>query len=145
MEYLLVSKAIPEFFPEYNRIEAANLWDTNFHQNTSIAVANSECVKSIRAAFNNKPDISGTPFKIKLPFKVEEERIAHWEIRLFDGDAAITDIVGHQQYFSLLKVDLVESWQSHGSCWLTYPLTSAMVAGLGAPDYYGSNFLSPGI
>ena len=93
LKYLLVSVAIPKFFPEYSRIEASNLRDKKFHQNTSIALAHCKCVQSIRAAFNGQSDISGKPTKIKLPYKVDES-IVHWDIRLLAGGEVVTEVTG---------------------------------------------------
>ena len=107
LEYLLVSIVVPEFFPEYQRIEASNFGDDTFHGNTSVATAHHKViVQSIRTAFNGQPEVIGEPMKIKLPFKVEES-IAHWELQLFNGDAEVSAAAGDQQYFSMLKVDLI--------------------------------------
>ena len=106
LEHLYVTAVIPDFFPEYNRIEAANFGDAHFHGNTNIATAHHNVVQEIRTAFADQTEVTGDPMKIKLPFKVEES-IAHWELQLFHGNAEVSAASGDQQYFSLLKVDLI--------------------------------------
>ena len=106
LEHLHVSVVVPAFFPEYDRIEAANFGDAAFHGNTSIATAHHNVVQNICTSFAAKNEVIGDPMKIKLPFKVEES-IAHWELQLYHGNAEVSAASGDQQYFSLLKVDLI--------------------------------------
>ena len=43
---------------------------------------------------------------IKLPFKCEKQIVA-WHCDLYHGDAEVSASLGEQQYFSVLRVDLV--------------------------------------
>ena len=97
---------VPEFFPEEERVLVSNMGVAGFDQNTSQFTAHSHVVQDIRKVYSAKPEIIGKPQKIKLPFQCELD-ILHQELQLFNGDELVSAGAGSQQYFSLLKVDLL--------------------------------------
>jgi hypothetical protein len=100
---------VPEFFAEEEQMMAANVGIAGFDANTSLATAHQDIVQRVRKVHNSDKDILGdTPQRVKLPFKCEED-VIHWEAMLFNGDEDVSAASGDQQYFSVLKIDLLSS------------------------------------
>ena len=102
-DFLAVSVCVPDFFPEEERVLVAA---GNEDFNTNQAAAHSEVVQEIRKHYNEEIETIGSPQMIKLPFKCEEQIVA-WHCDLYHGDAEVSGLLGEQQYFSVLRVDLV--------------------------------------
>ena len=107
---LAVGVAIPDFFPEEDRVLVA-MGHNNI--NSSQAAAHSEVVQQIRKQYNDMPEIIGNPQIIKLPIPCKEQ-ILHWENQLFHGDAEVSAALGEQQYFSVLRIDLFSTKRPTG-------------------------------
>ena len=101
--YLAISLVVPEFFPEEERVLVAA---GNEDFNTNQAAAHSEVVQDIRKRYSGEVETLGSPQLIKLPFTCEEQ-IVHWSCDLFHGDQEVSGTLGEQQYFSVLRVDVV--------------------------------------
>jgi hypothetical protein len=100
--YLAVGVAVPDFFPEEERVLVAA---GNDNVNTNQATAHTKVVQNIRKAFNDVTEILGSPQMIKLPFECEEQ-IVQWENQLFHGDEAVTGALGEQQYYCVFSIFL---------------------------------------
>ena len=100
---------VPEYFAEEERIMAANFGSAGFNANTSLATAHQDIVQRIRKVHNGDREILGdSPQRIQLPFKCEEGAI-QWEFMLFNGDQYVSAASGDQQYFSIVKIDLLSA------------------------------------
>ena len=98
---------MPEFFPEEERVLVSNMGVAGFDNNTNQYTAHQHVVQAIRREYAAEPEIVGAPQKVKLPFQCELD-IAGQEMVLFNGDEEISaGLGGVQQYFSVLKVDLL--------------------------------------
>ena len=103
---------VPDFFPEEERVlVAAGIED--FH--TSQAAAHSEVVQEIQKHYNEEIETLGSPQMIKFPFKCEKHIVA-WHCDLYYGDAEVSGSLGEQQYFSVLRVDLVSIKEVQHQC-----------------------------
>lgn len=106
-QYLSIGLAVPEFFPEEEQVMIALGAGTNVNQ--AQCTSHSKVVQEVCKVYNDvNKEILGNPQMIKLPFQCQDS-IAGWEVQLFHGDAAVSAGCGDQQYYSLLKVDLLST------------------------------------